>query len=108
MLLFEAFQPEAWAYQFGLSWPSATRLAFERRFVGQGRERRTLDESFDAAWDIMSGLPDEELSRIPRAVLDAHRAASEPGDASPAPGDEPVDPEDGTSASVGVPGVEAV
>jgi hypothetical protein len=32
--VFEAFQPEAWAYQFGLSWPSATRLAFERRFVG--------------------------------------------------------------------------
>jgi hypothetical protein len=32
--VFEAFQPDAWAYQFGLAWPQATRLAFERRFVG--------------------------------------------------------------------------
>jgi len=32
--VFEAFEPEAWAYQFGLTWPAATRLAFERRFVG--------------------------------------------------------------------------
>ena len=32
--VFEAFEPEAWAYQFGLPWPAAARLAFERRFVG--------------------------------------------------------------------------
>jgi hypothetical protein len=32
--VYEAFPPEAWAYQFGLTWPTATRLAFERRFVG--------------------------------------------------------------------------
>jgi hypothetical protein len=32
--VFEAFAPEAWAYQFGVKWPAATRLAFERRFVG--------------------------------------------------------------------------
>jgi len=51
--------------------------AFEQRFVGQGRERRTLDESFDAAWDILRELPHEELSRIPKAVLDAHRVMAE-------------------------------
>jgi len=32
--VFEAFAPEGWAYQFGLTWPQDTRLAFERRFVG--------------------------------------------------------------------------
>ena len=32
--VYEAFEPEAWAYQFGVTWPAAQRLAFERRFVG--------------------------------------------------------------------------
>ena len=32
--VYEAFEPEAWAYQFGVTWPAAARLAFERRFVG--------------------------------------------------------------------------
>ena len=49
--------------------------AFEHRLVGQGRERRTLDESFDAAWQILAELPDDELSRIPTEVLQKHRQA---------------------------------
>jgi hypothetical protein len=32
--VFEVFDPAAWAYQFGLRWPSAERLPFERRFIG--------------------------------------------------------------------------
>ena len=44
---------------------------FERRFVAQGATRRTLDETFEAAWDVLGGLPRDELSRIPDAVLDA-------------------------------------
>jgi len=32
--VFEVFDPEAWAYQFGLTWPVAGRLAFEKRFIG--------------------------------------------------------------------------
>ena len=43
--------------------------AFERRLVGQARERRTLDESFDVAWAVLGELPDEELTRIPADVL---------------------------------------
>jgi len=58
--------------------------AFERRLVGQGRERRTLDESFDAAWAILRRLPDEELARIPKEVLERHRTVS----ATPARGEE--------------------
>jgi N-acetyl-anhydromuramyl-L-alanine amidase AmpD len=32
--IFEAFQPLAWGYQFGLPWSSKARTAFERRFIG--------------------------------------------------------------------------
>jgi V/A-type H+-transporting ATPase subunit B len=45
--------------------------AFEDRFVGQGPVRRTLDESFDAAWSILRTLPRGELRRLPEEVLDA-------------------------------------
>ena len=30
----EVFPPKAWAFQFGLSWPDAARIKFEKRFVG--------------------------------------------------------------------------
>jgi len=60
--------------------------AFEHRLVGQGRERRTLDESFDAAWAILRKLPDEELARIPKDILERHRPAS----AAHAAGEEAV------------------
>ncbi|MBI4503643.1 MAG: N-acetylmuramoyl-L-alanine amidase [Gemmatimonadetes bacterium] len=32
--IFEAFDPDAWAYQFGLSWPEDQRIPFEKRFIG--------------------------------------------------------------------------
>jgi len=32
--VYEVFDPEAWAYQFGVSWSRARRLRFERRFIG--------------------------------------------------------------------------
>jgi hypothetical protein len=32
--VFELFDPTGWAYQFGLRWPTALRLQFERRFIG--------------------------------------------------------------------------
>jgi V/A-type H+-transporting ATPase subunit B len=46
--------------------------AFERRLVGQGSARRTLDESFEVAWSILRELPEDELSRIPAEVLREH------------------------------------
>lgn len=30
----EVFPPRAWAFQFGLTWPDAARIKFEKRFVG--------------------------------------------------------------------------
>ncbi len=32
--VFEVFEPGAWAYQFGLRWLPASRIAFEQRFIG--------------------------------------------------------------------------
>lgn len=38
---------------------------FEEKFVNQGyHERRTLNQSLDLGWDIISNLPEEELVRI--------------------------------------------
>lgn len=39
--------------------------AFERRFINQGEyERRTIEETLDIAWEILSMLPETELVRI--------------------------------------------
>jgi V/A-type H+/Na+-transporting ATPase subunit B len=51
--------------------------AFEDRFLDQGATRRTLDESFEAAWSVLRTLPRGELRRLPEEVLDAWYA--EPG-----------------------------
>ena len=32
--VFEVFDPEAWAWQFGLPWPAENKIAFEKRFIG--------------------------------------------------------------------------
>ncbi len=32
--VFEVFEPTAWAWQFGLSWPNTQRISFEKRFIG--------------------------------------------------------------------------
>ncbi len=38
---------------------------FERRFVNQGEyERRTIEETLDIGWDLLSTLPEEELKLI--------------------------------------------
>jgi V/A-type H+-transporting ATPase subunit B len=39
--------------------------AFEQRFVGQGEdEDRGVQQTLDLAWEILSLLPPEELSRV--------------------------------------------
>lgn len=43
---------------------------FEREFVAQGfRERRSIEETLDIAWDILSILPEAELTRISEKTL---------------------------------------
>jgi V/A-type H+-transporting ATPase subunit B len=45
---------------------------FETRLVGQGAARRTLDESFAIAWELLEGMPREELGRLSDEVLASH------------------------------------
>lgn len=43
---------------------------FEKEFVSQGRdEDRSVEESLDLAWDILSDFPAEMLNRIPGDIL---------------------------------------
>jgi len=37
---------------------------FEKRFITQGDEDRSIERTFDIAWDMMSALPMDELKRI--------------------------------------------
>jgi V/A-type H+-transporting ATPase subunit B len=51
---------------------------FERRFVGQGAERRTLAETFEAGWRLLEDLPREDLHRLGDR-LGSRRRAGEGG-----------------------------
>lgn len=47
--------------------------AFETRFVGQGEtEDRSIFDTLDLAWDVLSLLPREVLTRLSEKDLDAH------------------------------------
>jgi V/A-type H+/Na+-transporting ATPase subunit B len=42
---------------------------FERHFVGQGGERRTVEQTLDLAWELLARFPREDLKRVdPRYV----------------------------------------
>ncbi|MEG1276222.1 MAG: V-type ATP synthase subunit B, partial [Ruthenibacterium sp.] len=46
---------------------------FEREFIGQGAQlERTIEQSLDLGWRLLSILPREELERIDAKVLDEH------------------------------------
>ena len=38
---------------------------FERQFVGQGEQRRSIEETLDLAWELLARFPADELKRIP-------------------------------------------
>src|SRR3989344_4177232 len=39
--------------------------AFEKRFVKQGlHENRTIEQSLELGWDLLSGIPETELKRV--------------------------------------------
>ena len=43
---------------------------FERRFVSQGAERRTIEQTLDLAWELLASFPRETLKRIKPEFLD--------------------------------------
>ncbi len=51
--------------------------AFEREFVHQGAQRRTIDETLEAGWRLLDKLPREELVKLSDEVLDARRRRRE-------------------------------
>ena len=42
---------------------------FERTFVGQGEQRRTLVETLEAGWRLLDRLPSGDLLKLPAALL---------------------------------------
>lgn len=47
--------------------------AFEQRYVHQGNEEnRSIEETLDLGWELLSMLPRQELKRIPQADLDRY------------------------------------
>jgi len=45
----------------------------ERKFINQGMdERRTIEETLEIAWDILSILPDSELRRLEKFFVDKY------------------------------------
>ncbi|MBW9224031.1 ATP synthase subunit B [Methanothermococcus sp. SCGC AD-155-E23] len=46
---------------------------FERRFVSQGKdEDRSIEETLDLAWELLTILPREELKRIPEELIEKY------------------------------------
>jgi V-type H+-transporting ATPase subunit B len=54
---------------------------FEKKFIDQGNEGRTIFEALDLAWSLLRIFPRELLRRIPQKTLDKYydRHASIPG-----------------------------
>jgi V/A-type H+-transporting ATPase subunit B len=51
----------------------ALEEAFEHKLISQRPdESRSLDETFERAWQVLSVLPRRELSMLPAAAIDAH------------------------------------
>ena len=47
--------------------------AFEEKFKNQGYdENRTIDQTLDIGWELLSMLPETELDRVDEDVLKEH------------------------------------
>ncbi len=53
---------------------------FESRIVGQGEEGRTIEETLQIGWDLMSGLPMGELKRVRDFIPKYHPNPDEQAD----------------------------
>lgn len=45
---------------------------FERRMVGQGPTRRTIQETLELGWQLLSLIPREELTRVNKDLIDRY------------------------------------
>jgi V/A-type H+-transporting ATPase subunit B len=49
---------------------------FENQFIGQGKRERSIRETMDLAWQLLSQLPAEQLKRVPREWIDQYHGRS--------------------------------
>jgi V/A-type H+-transporting ATPase subunit B len=47
---------------------------FERQFVGQGRDRRSIEETLERAWSLLARFRADELKRIPPELVERYHA----------------------------------
>ena len=48
---------------------------FEKKFIDQGNEDRSIDDSINIAWTTLSLLPKSELTRLSREQIDNYYGA---------------------------------
>jgi V/A-type H+-transporting ATPase subunit B len=49
---------------------------FERRFVGQNAQRRSITETLDLAWELLAAFPAGELKRITPELVERYRTTA--------------------------------
>ena len=49
---------------------------FEDRFIGQGGERRTIEETLDLGWKLLDPFPPEQLNRLDPELVKRRRAGA--------------------------------
>ena len=42
---------------------------FEKEYIGQGLKNRSIQETLDLSWELLSDMPDSYLKRIPEAII---------------------------------------
>ena len=55
-------------------------VAFERRMVGQGLQRFTIEETFNLGWRLMGLLPKAELTRVKKEIVEQYWKPTKPED----------------------------
>jgi len=45
---------------------------FEKTMVGQGEQRRTIEETLDLGWQLLTIIPPEELTRVNKDLIDSY------------------------------------
>jgi V/A-type H+-transporting ATPase subunit B len=48
---------------------------FEKKFITQGDEDRSIEKTLEIGWDLMSMLPEDELKRIKREFIGKYHPA---------------------------------
>jgi V/A-type H+-transporting ATPase subunit B len=46
---------------------------FEKEYIGQGRVNRSIQETLDLSWELLSAIPDQYLKRLPEEMIRKYR-----------------------------------